>query len=160
MNIIWSKIFVCLKFMWFAEVVTGVVSNAVSAFLKWLWSLKSTTKPSKGLPSISHFSSFSCYYFSLSLSFFFFLWGLRLIWWCACWIWGNQFSAKHGRSMMKFESGYTVETILDGSKLGIEPYSVGVSSNGEFLVLDSENSNIYKIPSPVSTCKLPNFNAF
>lgn len=75
--------------------------------------------------------------------------------------------------MMKFESGYTVETIFDGSKLGIEPYSVEVSSNGEFLVLDSENSNIYKIPSPISTCKLTfmtllllyyvvsfNFNAF
>ncbi|KAK4282443.1 hypothetical protein QN277_013821 [Acacia crassicarpa] len=96
-----------------AKVVTGVVSNAVSAFLKWLWSLKSTTKPS------------------------------------------NQFSVKHSRSMMKFEIGYTVETIFDGSKLGIEPYSVEVSSNGEFLVLDSENSNIYRIPSPVSTYSKP-----
>lgn len=57
--------------------------------------------------------------------------------------------------MMKFESGYTVETIFDGSKLGIEPHSVGISPNGDFLVLDSENSNIHKIPSPVSRCKLP-----
>lgn len=96
-----------------AKIVTGVVSNAVSALLKWLWSLKSTAKP------------------------------------------GNQFSVKHSRSMMKFESGYTVETIFDGSNLGIEPYSVEVSSNGEFLVLDSENSNIYKIHSPVSTYSKP-----
>ncbi|XP_028771202.1 uncharacterized protein LOC114728458 [Neltuma alba] len=96
-----------------AKVVTGVVSNAVSALLKWLWSLKSPAKPS------------------------------------------NQFSAKNSRSMMKFESGYTVETVFDGSKLGIEPYTVEVSSNGEFLVLDSENSNIYKIPSPVSTYSKP-----
>lgn len=61
---------------------------------------------------------------------------------------------QHSRSMMKFESGYTVETIFDGSKLGIEPHSVEVSPNGEFLVLDSQNSNIYKIQSPVSRCKL------
>ncbi|XP_027358790.1 uncharacterized protein LOC113867594 [Abrus precatorius] len=93
-----------------AKIVTGVVSNAVSAFIKWLWSLsvKSTTKP-----------------------------------------------AQHSRSMVKFESGYTVETIFDGSKLGIEPHSVKISSNGEFLVLDSENSNIYKISGPMSRYSRP-----
>ncbi|XP_057447487.1 uncharacterized protein LOC130739251 isoform X2 [Lotus japonicus] len=57
--------------------------------------------------------------------------------------------------MMKFESGYNVETIFDGSKLGIEPHSVEVSPDGEFLVLDSENSNIYKIPSPISRYSRP-----
>ncbi|PPD79124.1 hypothetical protein GOBAR_DD23945 [Gossypium barbadense] len=57
------------------------------------------------------------------------------------------------RSMMKFESGYTVETVFDGSKLGIEPFSVEVSPNGELLVLDAENSNIYKISMPLSRCK-------
>ena len=35
-------------------------------------------------------------------------------------------AAIYGRPMMKFESGYTVETVFDGSKLGIEPYSVEV----------------------------------
>lgn len=68
---------------------------------------------------------------------------------------GNYFSVQHGRSMVKFESGYNVETIFDGSKLGIEPHSVKVSSNGEFLVLDSENSNIYKISGSMSRCKFP-----
>lgn len=58
------------------------------------------------------------------------------------------------RSMMKFESGYTVETVFDGSKLGIEPYSVEVSPSGQLLVLDSENSNIYKVSTPLSRCKL------
>ncbi|XP_061369765.1 uncharacterized protein LOC133312560 isoform X2 [Gastrolobium bilobum] len=57
--------------------------------------------------------------------------------------------------MMKFESGYTVETVFDGSKLGIEPHSVGISPNGEFVVLDSENSNIYKFSSLVSRYSRP-----
>lgn len=55
--------------------------------------------------------------------------------------------------MMKFESGYTVETVFDGSKLGIDPYSVEVSPSGELLILDAENSNIYKISMPLSRCK-------
>ncbi|XP_029130067.1 uncharacterized protein LOC109812571 isoform X2 [Cajanus cajan] len=95
-----------------AKVVTGVVSNVVSALLKWLWSLsvKSTAKPGR---------------------------------------------VQHTRSMVKFESGYTVETIFDGSKLGIEPHSVKISPNGEFLVLDSENSNIYKISGSMSRYSRP-----
>lgn len=56
--------------------------------------------------------------------------------------------------MMKFESGYTVETVFDGSKLGIEPFSVEVSPAGEVLILDYENSNIYKTSMPLSRCKL------
>lgn len=56
--------------------------------------------------------------------------------------------------MMKFEGGYTVETVFDGSKLGIEPYSVETSPSGELLLLDSENSNIYKISTPLSRCKI------
>ncbi|XP_018443501.1 uncharacterized protein LOC108815372 [Raphanus sativus] len=59
------------------------------------------------------------------------------------------------RSMVKFENGYTVETVFDGSKLGIEPYSVEVLPNGELLVLDSENSNIYKISSSLSLYSRP-----
>ena len=68
---------------------------------------------------------------------------------------GFDFSADtSSRSMMKFEGGYTVETVFDGSKLGIEPYSLEVSPTGELLVLDSENSNIYRISAPLSRCKL------
>ena len=40
------------------------------------------------------------------------------------------FAAVSSRSMMKFESGYNVETVFDGSKLGIEPYAVEVLPNG------------------------------
>lgn len=55
--------------------------------------------------------------------------------------------------MIKFESGYVVETVFDGSKMGIEPYSVEVSSTGEVLILDCENSNVYRVSTPLSRCK-------
>lgn len=60
---------------------------------------------------------------------------------------------------MKFEGGYTVETVFDGSKHGIEPYTVEISPDGEVLILDSHNSNIYKIPTPLSRCEF-NFYFF
>ncbi|KAL0007247.1 hypothetical protein SO802_008749 [Lithocarpus litseifolius] len=89
-----------------AKIINGIFSNAVSFFMKWLWSLKSTTK-----------------------------------------------TAISGRPMMKFESGYTVETVFDGSKLGIEPYSVEVLPGGELLVLNSANSNLYRISASLSLCE-------
>uniref|UniRef100_A0A5B7A8F5 NHL domain-containing protein n=1 Tax=Davidia involucrata TaxID=16924 RepID=A0A5B7A8F5_DAVIN len=91
-----------------AKIVSGVVSNVVSALFKWLWSLKSSTK-----------------------------------------------TAISSGSLMKFEGGYTVETVFDGSKLGIDPYSIEISPTGELLVLDSENSNIYQISAPLSRYSRP-----
>lgn len=91
-----------------AKIVSGFLSNAVSVLMKWLWSLKATTK-----------------------------------------------TAITGRPLMKFESGYNVETVFDGSKLGIEPHSVEVLPSGELLVLDSANSNLYKISSPLSQYSRP-----
>lgn len=58
-----------------------------------------------------------------------------------------------GKSMVKYEGGYTVETVFDGSKLGIEPYAVEVTQGGELLVMDSMNSNIYRIALPLSRCE-------
>ncbi|RRT66236.1 hypothetical protein B296_00009948 [Ensete ventricosum] len=58
------------------------------------------------------------------------------------------------RPLMKFEGGYTVDTVFDGSKLGIEPYSIEVTQNGELLLLDSVNSNLYRIAQPLSRCEL------
>ncbi|XP_050237728.1 uncharacterized protein LOC126687274 [Mercurialis annua] len=91
-----------------AKIVSGFFQNAVSMFMKWVWSLKATTK-----------------------------------------------TAIAGRPMMKFESGYNVETVFDGSKLGIEPYSVEILPNGELLILDSANSNIYRISSSLSLYSRP-----
>ncbi|RWR83299.1 NHL repeat-containing family protein [Cinnamomum micranthum f. kanehirae] len=91
-----------------AKLVTGFFSNALSALMKWLWSLTTTSK-----------------------------------------------TVVSGRPVLKFESGYTVETVFDGSKLGIEPFAVQVLSNGELLVLDSDNSNIYKMSLPLSRYSRP-----
>lgn len=63
-------------------------------------------------------------------------------------------AAISGRPMMKFEGGYNVETVFDGSKLGIEPYAVEALPDGDLLILDSANSNLYKISSSLSLCKL------
>lgn len=57
------------------------------------------------------------------------------------------------RAMMKFESGYDVDTVFDGSNIGIEPHSIQVSGDGELLILDSRNSNMYKISIPLSRRK-------
>ncbi|XP_059648989.1 uncharacterized protein LOC132294956 [Cornus florida] len=91
-----------------AKIVNGFLSNAFSVLLKWLWSLKATTK-----------------------------------------------TAITGRPMMKFEGGYTVETVFDGSKLGIEPFSVEVLPSGDLLVLDSVNSNLYRFSSSLSQYSRP-----
>ncbi|XP_057769357.1 uncharacterized protein LOC130989394 isoform X2 [Salvia miltiorrhiza] len=64
-------------------------------------------------------------------------------------------TATSSRSMMKFEGGYNVETVFDGSKHGIEPYTVEISPDEEVLILDSHNSNIYKIPTPLSRYSRP-----
>ncbi|CAN0924447.1 hypothetical protein LINGRAHAP2_LOCUS34194 [Linum grandiflorum] len=58
-------------------------------------------------------------------------------------------------TMVKFEDGYCVETVFDGSELGIEPFSVVVSPTGELMVLDSEKSNVYKIHTPLSKYSKP-----
>ncbi|KAM1082516.1 hypothetical protein EV2_021754 [Malus domestica] len=91
-----------------AKIVGGFFSNAASAFMKRVWSLKAITK-----------------------------------------------TAVSGRPVMKFESGFNVETVFDGSKLGIEPYTVEVLPSGELLILDSANSNLYRISSSLSLYSRP-----
>ncbi|QCD82252.1 uncharacterized protein LOC114175646 [Vigna unguiculata] len=74
------------------------------------------------------------------------------------WVWSLKATTKtavSSRSMMKFEGGFSVETVFDGSKLGIEPYAVEVLPNGELLILDSANSNIYRISSSLSLYSRP-----
>ncbi|XP_042445681.1 uncharacterized protein LOC122030535 [Zingiber officinale] len=58
-------------------------------------------------------------------------------------------------SIVRIESGYSIETVFDGSKHGIEPFSVEVTPGGELLVLDSKNSNIYKVSLPLSKYNRP-----
>ncbi|CAN1195878.1 Protein SUPPRESSOR OF QUENCHING 1, chloroplastic [Linum perenne] len=68
---------------------------------------------------------------------------------------GADVSAVPERSMVKFEDGYSIETVFDGSDLGIQPFSVVVSSTGDLMVLDSDNSNIYKIHTPLTKYSRP-----
>ncbi|XP_050375023.1 uncharacterized protein LOC126792632 [Argentina anserina] len=91
-----------------SKIVSGYFSNLASVFMKWVRSLKATTK-----------------------------------------------TAVSGRPMVKFESGFSVETVFDGSKLGIEPHTVEVLPNGEVLILDSANSNIYRMSSALSIYSRP-----
>ncbi|KAJ3679079.1 hypothetical protein LUZ60_017090 [Juncus effusus] len=60
-----------------------------------------------------------------------------------------------GRTGMKFESGYNIETVFDGTKSGIEPHSITLSPDGDILILDSANSNIYTISPPLSKYSRP-----
>ena len=55
--------------------------------------------------------------------------------------------------MVRYEGGYDVDTVFDGSKLGIEPHAVEVTPAGDLLVLDSINSNIYRVQLPLSPCE-------
>jgi hypothetical protein len=55
--------------------------------------------------------------------------------------------------MVRYEGGYAVDTVFDGSKLGIEPHVVEVTPAGDLLVLDSINSNIYRVQLPLSPCE-------
>ncbi|KAL6838622.1 hypothetical protein ACP4OV_031579 [Aristida adscensionis] len=64
-------------------------------------------------------------------------------------------AAAAGRSMVRYEGGYAVETVFDGSKLGIEPHAVEVTPAGELLVLDSINSNIHRVQLPLSRYSRP-----
>ncbi|RWR96297.1 NHL repeat [Cinnamomum micranthum f. kanehirae] len=52
---------------------------------------------------------------------------------------------------VRFEKGYLVETVVErGNKLGVEPYSIRVSPEGELFAVDSVNSNIVRITPPLS----------
>jgi hypothetical protein len=52
--------------------------------------------------------------------------------------------------LARYEGGYIVDTTFDGSKMGIEPHTVEVTPAGELLVLDSINSNMYRVQLPLS----------
>jgi hypothetical protein len=69
---------------------------------------------------------------------------LPLIWFCFL------VSEAAGRSLAQYEGGYIVDTAFDGSKTGIEPHTVDVTPAGELLVLDSINSNMYRVQLPLS----------
>uniref|UniRef100_A0A0E0CIE6 NHL repeat-containing protein n=1 Tax=Oryza meridionalis TaxID=40149 RepID=A0A0E0CIE6_9ORYZ len=57
-----------------------------------------------------------------------------------------------GGVALQFESGYFVETLVEGDKLGVTPHTIRVSpvEGGELLAVDSAHSNIVRITPPLS----------
>ncbi|XP_008790030.2 uncharacterized protein LOC103707358 isoform X2 [Phoenix dactylifera] len=52
--------------------------------------------------------------------------------------------------ILAFESGYFVETVVDGDKLGVVPHTIRVSPEGELFAVDSINNKIVRITPPLS----------
>ncbi|XP_057475072.1 uncharacterized protein LOC130763135 [Actinidia eriantha] len=53
-------------------------------------------------------------------------------------------------NVLQFEDGYLVETVVEGNELGVVPYQIRVSEDGELFAVDSVNSNIVRITPPLS----------
>ncbi|KAL4555162.1 hypothetical protein LXL04_037773 [Taraxacum kok-saghyz] len=53
-------------------------------------------------------------------------------------------------NIIQFEDGYLVETVVEGNQLGVVPYSIRVSQDGELFAVDAVNSNIVRITPPLS----------
>jgi hypothetical protein len=64
------------------------------------------------------------------------------------------FSDVHVAVALQFESGYFVETLVEGDKLGVTPHTIRVSpvEGGELLAVDAAHSNIVRITPPLSEC--------
>ncbi|XWS16861.1 hypothetical protein CRYUN_Cryun33cG0017300 [Craigia yunnanensis] len=53
-------------------------------------------------------------------------------------------------NVLQFENGYLVETVVEGNEIGVVPYKIRVSEDGELFAVDEVNSNIVKITPPLS----------
>ncbi|KAM5553874.1 hypothetical protein ABKV19_025885 [Rosa sericea] len=69
--------------------------------------------------------------------------------------WTRAASAKAPQSdgnVVQFESGYLVETVMEGTDIGVVPFKIRISEDGELFAVDSVNSNIVRITPPLSQC--------
>lgn len=66
-----------------------------------------------------------------------------------CIIW---FCCNADGNVVQFESGYLVETVVEGTDIGVVPYKIRISEDGELFAVDSINSNIVRITPPLSQC--------
>jgi hypothetical protein len=55
-------------------------------------------------------------------------------------------------NVLQFEDGYLVETVVEGNAMGVVPYKIRVSEDGELYAVDEVNSNVVKITPPLSQC--------
>ncbi|XP_042421759.1 uncharacterized protein LOC122009607 [Zingiber officinale] len=59
-------------------------------------------------------------------------------------------TTQHDGDVVDFESGYFVETLVEGGKLGVLPHAIRVSPEGELFAVDATNNNIVRITPPLS----------
>lgn len=71
---------------------------------------------------------------------------------CTCFYW---YCFVADGNVLQFEDGYLVETVVQGNELGVIPYTIRVSQDGELFAVDAENSNVVRITPPLSQCALP-----
>lgn len=55
-------------------------------------------------------------------------------------------------NVLQFEDGYLVETVVEGNTMGVVPYNIRLSEDGELYAVDELNSNVVKITPPLSQC--------
>lgn len=53
-------------------------------------------------------------------------------------------------NVLQFENGYLVETVVEGNGIGVVPYRIRISEDGELFAVDEVNSNIVRITPPLS----------
>lgn len=88
---------------------------------------------------MKHFFVFSFAFGGICLT----LWPLPFVLLCCFFTDGN---------VLQFEDGYLVETVVEGNDIGVVPYKIRVSEDGELFAVDSVNSNIVRITPPLSQC--------
>ncbi|WOL08223.1 hypothetical protein Cni_G16975 [Canna indica] len=66
------------------------------------------------------------------------------------WTKSSPKATQHDGDMVEFESGYFVETLVEGDKLGVVPHTIRVSPEGELFAVDASNNNIVRITPPLS----------
>lgn len=57
-------------------------------------------------------------------------------------------------NVLQFENGYLVETVVEGNEIGVVPYRIRVSEDGELFAVDAVNSNVVRITPPLSQCMI------
>ncbi|KAL1202424.1 Protein SUPPRESSOR OF QUENCHING 1 [Cardamine amara subsp. amara] len=71
--------------------------------------------------------------------------------WVLKWTTGSSSKVSHSdTNVLEFENGYLVETVVEGNEIGVVPYKIRVSDDGELYAVDEVNSNIMKITPPLS----------
>jgi hypothetical protein len=57
-------------------------------------------------------------------------------------------------NVLQFENGYLVETVVEGNEIGVVPYRIRISEDGELFAIDEVNSKVVRITPPLSQCMI------